>query len=88
MTAVVASRMGSLFLFAPIQRSCRVTATSTVPGQLATPGPTICERTSLFQSQPIWPLPFFAPFVLLPLRITTAIALASRPGGRELEPLR
>jgi len=26
--------------------------------------------------------PFFAPFVLLPLLITTAIALASRPGAR------
>ena len=137
-TAVLGVTMGVLFLFAPIQGSCRVTATSTVPGKLATPGPTNCERTSLFQSQPIWPLPFlavavwsvaplicyigvrrrmagqsggtrlivvallleatvlisfgaapfFAPFVLLPLLITTAIALASRPGGRELEPLR
>lgn len=132
-TAVLGVAMGALFLFAPIQGSCRVTATSTVPGQLATPGPTICERTSLFQSQPIWPLPFlavavwsiapligyigvrqrmageggtalivtalllestvlisfgaapfFAPFVLLPLLITTVIALRSKPGGRNL----
>lgn len=131
MTAVLGIAMGLLFLFAPIQGSCRVTATSAVPGQLATPGPTICERTSLFQSQPIWPLPFlavavwsiaplvsyigvrhrmaggggmplivagllleltvlisfgaapfFAPFVLLPLLITTAIALRSSPSGK------
>jgi hypothetical protein len=125
--AVLGVAMGLLFLFAPIQGSCRVTATSTVPGQVATPGPTICERTSLFQSQPIWPLPFlavavwsvaplisyvgvrrkmagqgsgtglialalmleatvlisfgaapfFAPFVLLPLVISTALALRS-----------
>jgi hypothetical protein len=128
--AVLGVAMGLLFLFAPIQGSCRVTATSTVPGQVATPGPTICERTSLFQSQPIWPLPFlavavwsvaplisyvgvrrkmagqdsgtalivlalvleatvlisfgaapfFAPFVLLPLVISTALALRSPSG--------
>ena len=125
--AVLGVAMGLLFLFAPIQGSCRVTATITAPGQIATPGPTICERTSLFQSQPIWPLPFlavavwsvaplisyvgvrrkmagqgsgtalivlalvleatvlisfgaapfFAPFVLLPLVISTALALRS-----------
>jgi hypothetical protein len=129
-TAVLGVTMGLLFLFAPIQGSCRVTATSTVPGQIATPGPTICERISLFQSQPIWPLPFlavavwsvaplisyvgvrrklagqgsgtalivlalvleatvlisfgaapfFAPFVLLPLVISTALALSARGG--------
>jgi len=126
-TAVLGVSMGLLFLFAPIQGSCRVTATSTAPGQIATPGPTICERTSIFESQPIWPLPFlavavwsvapllsyvgvrrrmagqggtalivlallleatvlisfgaapfFAPFVLLPLVISTALALSAR----------
>jgi len=119
--------MGLLFLFAPIQGGCRVTATSTVPGQIATPGPTICTNESLVQRQPIWPLPFlavavwsvapllsyvgvrrrvagkggtaliilalvleatvlisfgaapfFAPFVLLPLVISTALALSAR----------
>jgi hypothetical protein len=103
------------------------TATSTVPGQIATPGPTICTNESLVQRQPIWPLPFlavavwsvapllsyvgvrrrmaghggtaliiialvlgatvlisfgaatfFAPFVLLPLVISTALALSAR----------
>src|SRR5512132_4580417 len=52
--------MGLLFLFAPIQGYCMTTATSTVPGQIATPGPTICGRESLFQAQPIWPMPFLA----------------------------
>jgi hypothetical protein len=129
--AVLGIAMGLLFLFAPIQGYCRVTATSTVPGQIATPGPTICDRESLFQSQPIWPLPFlavavwsvaplisyvgvrrrmaghggtaliilalmleatvlisfgaapfFAPFVLLPLVISTALALKSPVGQR------
>jgi hypothetical protein len=130
--AVLGVSMGLLFLFAPIQGSCRVTATSTVPGQVATPGPTICERSSLFQSQPIWPLPFlavavwsvaplisyvgvrrkmagqgsgtalivlalvleatvlisfgaapfFAPFVLLPLGISTALALKAASPSR------
>lgn len=132
--AVLGIAMGLLFLFAPIQGYCRVTATSTVPGQIATPGPTICERASLFQSQPIWPLPFlavavwsvaplisyagvrrrmagrgsgtalivlalaleatvlisfgaapfFAPFVLLPLLISTALALRSPVGQRSV----
>jgi hypothetical protein len=129
--AVLGIAMGLLFLFAPIQGYCRVTATSTVPSQIATPGPTICDRESLFRSQPIWPLPFlavavwsvaplisylgvrrrmaghggtaliilalmleatvlisfgaapfFAPFVLLPLMISTALALRSPVGQR------
>jgi hypothetical protein len=130
--AVLGIAMGLLFLFAPIQGGCRVTATSTVPGQIATPGPTICEQVSLFQSQPIWPLPFlavavwsvaplisyvgvrrkmagvgsgtalivvalvleatvltsfgaapfFAPFVLLPLLISTALALRAASSSR------
>ena len=107
------------------------TATSTVPGQVATPGPTICTNESLVQRQPIWPLPFlavavwsaapllsyvgvrrrlageggtaliilalvleatvlisfgaapfFAPFVLLPLVISAALALSARVGQR------
>ena len=129
--AVLGVAMGLLFLFAPIQGSCMTTATSTVPGQIATPGPTICTNESLVQRQPIWPLPFlavavwslapvlsyvgvrrrmagqgstariiialvleatvlisfgaapfFAPFVLLPLVISTALALAARADQR------
>jgi len=125
--AVLGVTMGLLFLFAPIQRGCMTTATSTVPGQIATPGPTVCSNESLVQRQPVWPLPFlavvvwsvapligyvgvrrrmasqsganaliilalaleatvlisfgaapfFAPFVLLPLVISTALALSA-----------
>ncbi len=131
-SAALGITMGLLFLFAPIQGYCMTTATSTVPGQIATPGPTICGRQSLFQAQPIWPMPFlavvvwsvaplvgyvgvrrrmadqsggtalivlamvlegtvlisfgaapfFAPFVLLPLMISTALALSSRVDQR------
>ena len=126
--AVLGVTMGLLFLFAPIHRGCMTTATSTVPGQVATPGPTVCSNESLVQRQPVWPLPllavvvwsaapligyvgvrrrmagqsggtalliaglvleatvlisfgaapFFAPFVLLPLVISTALALSAR----------
>src|SRR5687767_2344411 len=124
--------MGLLFLFAPIHGSCMTTATSTVPGQIATPGPTVCSNESLIQRQPVWPLPFlaiavwsvapligyigvrrriasqtagtgliilalvleatvlisfgaapfFVPFVLLPLVISTALALSARVDQR------
>ena len=127
-SAVLGVTMGLLFLFAPIHGGCMTTATSTVPGQIATPGPTVCTNESLVQRQPIWPLPllaivvwsvapligyigvrrrmaghsggtalivlglvleatvlvsfgaapFFAPFVLLPLVISTALALSAR----------
>ena len=129
--AVLGITMGLLFLFAPIHGGCMTTATSTVPGQIATPGPTICTNESLVQRQPIWPLPFlavaawsvapllsyvgvrrrmaghggtgliilalvleatvlisfgaapfFAPFVLLPLVISTALALSARVAPR------
>jgi hypothetical protein len=130
--AVLGVTMGLLFLFAPIQRGCMTTATSTVPGQIATPGPTVCTNESLVQRQPVWPLPFlavvvwsvapivgyvgvrrrmasqsgataliilalaleatvlisfgaapfFAPFVLLPLVISTALALSARVDQR------
>ena len=132
--AVLGIAMGLLFLFAPIQGGCMTTATSTVPGQIATPGPTVCTNESLVQRQPIWPLPFlaiavwsvapligyigvrrrmagqsggsalivlglvleatvlisfgaapfFAPFVLLPLVISTALALSARVGQRSM----
>jgi hypothetical protein len=131
-TAVLGVAMGLLFLFAPIQGYCMTTATNPQPGVPATPGPTICGQESLFQAQPIWPMPFlavavwstapliayvgvrrrfggqsdgtalvvlalvleatvlisfgaapfFAPFVLLPLLISTALALATRAGQR------
>ena len=128
---VLGVTMGLLFLFAPIHVGCMTTATSTVPGQIATPGPTVCSNESLVQRQPIWPLPFlavavwsvapllsyvgvrrrmagqgataliilalvleatvlisfgaapfFAPFVLLPLVISTALALSARVDQR------
>jgi hypothetical protein len=131
-TAVLGLAVGLLFLFAPIQGYCMTTATNPQPGGPATPGPTICGQQSLFQAQPIWPMPFlalavwsvapligyvgvrrrfalqsggtallvlalvleatvlisfgaapfFAPFVLLPLLISTALALATRAGQR------
>ena len=131
-TAVLGVAMGLLFLFAPIQGYCMTTATNPQPGVPATPGPTICGQQSLFQAQPIWPMPFlavavwsvapligyvgvrrrftgqsggtalvlvglvleatvlisfgaapfFAPFVLLPLIISTALALVSRVDQR------
>jgi hypothetical protein len=130
--AVLGVAMGLLFLFAPIQGYCMTTATNPQPGIPATPGPTVCGQQSLFEAQPIWPMPFlavvvwsvapliayfgvrrrmagqtgsaslivlalvleatvlisfgaapfFAPFVLLPLVISTAIALSSRVGPR------
>ena len=130
--AVLGVTMGLLFLFAPIHGGCMTTATSSVPGQIATPGPTVCSNESLIQRQPVWPLPFlaiavwsvaplisyvgvrrkmagqgsgtalivlalvleatvlisfgaapfFAPFVLLPLVISTALALSARAVGR------
>ena len=130
--AVLGIAMGLLFLFAPIQGSCMTTATSTLPGQIATPGPTICTNESLASRQPIWPLPFlavavwsvaplisyvgvrrktagdangtaliilalvleasvlisfgaapfFVPFVLVPLVISTALALSARVDQR------
>lgn len=126
--AVLGVAMGLLFLFAPIQGGCMTTATSTVPGQIATPGPTVCRQQSLIETQTIWPMPFiaiaiwslaplisyigvrrrmagesgstglivlalvleatvlisfgaapfFAPFVLLPLLISAALALSAR----------
>ena len=126
--AVLGIAMGLLFIFAPIHGGCMTTATITGPGQVATPGPTICTNESLVQRQPIWPMPFlavavwsvaplisyvgvrrkmagagsgtalivlglvleatvlisfgaapfFAPFVLLPLVISTALALSAR----------
>jgi hypothetical protein len=128
--AVLGIAMG--LLFAPIQGGCMTTATSTVPGQIATPGPTVCTNESLVARQSIWPLPFlavaawsvaplisyvgvrrkmagersaialiifalvleasvlisfgaaplFAPFVLLPLVISTALALSARVDQR------
>ncbi|MDP9253176.1 MAG: hypothetical protein M3O80_09235 [Chloroflexota bacterium] len=131
-SAVLGVAMGLLFLFAPIQGYCLTTATNPQPGVPATPAPTICGQESLFQAQPIWPMPFlavviwslapllgyvgvrrrmagenagtalivlavvleatvlisfgaapfFAPFVLLPLVISTAFALASRVDQR------
>jgi hypothetical protein len=132
-SAALGVSMGLLFLFAPIQGYCMTTATITAPGQIATPGPTVCGRQSLIEAQPIWPMPllavlvwsaapligylgvhrrmagqsgstalivlalvleatvlisfgaapFFAPFVLLPLVISTALALLSHAGQRK-----
>jgi hypothetical protein len=81
--AVLGVTMGPLFLFAPIHVGCMTTATSTVPGQIATPGPTVCRSESLAQRQVIWPLPFLA-VVVCPWRNSSATwAFAARWRVRE-----
>jgi hypothetical protein len=74
--------MGLLFLFAPIQGYCMTTATSTVPGQIATPGPTICGRESLFQAQPIWPMPFLAVVIWSAAPLICYVGVRRRMAGR------
>lgn len=51
---------GVLFLFAPIGTGCSVTATTSVPGTVATPGPQVCQSYSLVQTQSVWPMPLLA----------------------------
>jgi len=80
--AVLGIAMGLLFLFAPIQGGCRVTATSAVPGQIATPGPTICTNESLVQRQPIWPLPFLAVAVWSVAPVISYAGVRGRMAGR------
>ncbi|HET6700480.1 MAG TPA: hypothetical protein VFH14_01685 [Gemmatimonadaceae bacterium] len=80
--AVLGIAMGLLFLFAPIHGGCMTTATSTVPGQIATPGPTVCEQGSLFQSQPIWPLPFLAVAVWSIAPLLSYVGVRRRMAGR------
>jgi len=86
--AVLGVTMGLLFLFAPIQGSCMTTATSTVPGQIATPGPTVCSSQSLIEAQPIWPMPFIAIAIwsLAPLISYFGVRrrMAGRSGGNAL----
>ena len=86
-TAVLGVSMGLLFLFAPIQGSCRVTATSTVPGQIATPGPTICTNESLVQRQSIWPLPFLAVAVWSVAPLLSYVGVRRRMAGQGSTPL-
>ena len=85
--AVLGIAMGLLFLFAPIQGGCRVTATSTVPGQIATPGPTICTNESLVQRQSIWPLPFLAVAVWSVAPLLSYVGVRRRMAGQGSTPL-
>ena len=80
--AVLGVAIGLLFLFAPIQGGCMTTATSTVPGQTATPGPTICTNESLVQRQPIWPLPFLAVAVWSVAPVLSYVGVRRRMAGQ------
>lgn len=69
-SAALGLAIGALFLFAPIHGYCMtsVTFTATPPPRGATQGPTppgvtICGQEALWQSQPIFPMPFFAVLV-------------------------
>jgi hypothetical protein len=70
--------VGLLFLFAPLGTGCSVTATSSVPGVAATPGPEICQSYSLVQVQPVWPMPLLAVLVWSLAPTVTAIGLLRR----------
>ncbi|MDQ6873321.1 MAG: hypothetical protein M3037_15160, partial [Gemmatimonadota bacterium] len=71
--------VGLAFLFAPLGTGCSVTATSSVPGVAATPGPKICHSYSLVQVQPVWPMPLLAVLVWSLAPTVTAIGF---PRGR------
>src|SRR5437773_1614796 len=67
-SAAIGIAVGLLFLFAPIQGYCMSTITATPPPPGATAGPpaqsvTTCGFEALWQSQPIFPMPFFAVLV-------------------------
>jgi hypothetical protein len=73
--------VGLVFLFAPLGTGCSVTATSSVPGVTATPGPEICQSYSLVQVQPVWPMPLLAIMVWSLAPSVTAIGLIRRLRG-------
>jgi hypothetical protein len=70
--------VGLVFLFAPLGTGCGVTATSSVPGVSATPGPEMCQSYSLVQVQPVWPMPLLAVIVWSLAPTVTAIGLVRR----------
>jgi hypothetical protein len=74
--------VGVLFLFAPLGTGCSVTATTTAPGFIATPGPQVCRSYSLVQAQPVWPMPLLAIVVWSLAPSITAIGLIRRLRGR------
>jgi hypothetical protein len=74
--------VGLAFLYAPFGTSCRVTATSSVPGVATTPGPEICQSYSLVQAQPVWPMPLLAIIVWSLAPSATAIGLIRRLRGQ------
>lgn len=73
---------GVLFLLAPLGTGCSVTATATAPGQVATPGPQVCQSYSLVQTQPVWPMPLLAIAVWSLAPSITAVGLIQRLRGR------
>ncbi len=74
--------VGLLFLFAPLGTGCSVTATATAPGFVATPGPQVCQRYSLVQVQPVWPMPLLAIAAWSLAPSLTAVGLIERLRGR------
>lgn len=81
MTAVIGPAIGALFLFAPLQGYCSQSIGSSFPGAVATPGPLVCGRQSLWESQPIFPMPFLA--VLVWSIAPVVVHLGARVRGRE-----
>jgi hypothetical protein len=81
-SAALGITMGLLFLLAPIQGYCMTTATGPQPGVPATPGPTICGQESLFQAQPIWPMPFLAVAVWSVAPLISHVGVRRRFGGQ------
>lgn len=80
-TAVLGVAMGLLFLFAPLQGYCRMEATSSTPGVVATPGPQTCGRQSLIEAQPVWPMPFIAIAVWSVAPLISYIGVRRRMAG-------
>ena len=80
--AVLAAVVGVAFLFAPLGTGCSVTASSSVPGAVATPGPEVCRSYSLVEAQPVWPLPLLAVVLWSLAPSATAIGAVRRRSGR------
>jgi hypothetical protein len=74
--------VGLVFLFAPLSTGCSVTATSSAPGVITTPGPEVCQSYRLVQVQPIWPMPLLAVIVWSIAPTVTAIGLVRRVEGK------
>lgn len=81
--AVIGPVIGALFLFAPLQGYCSQSIGSSFPGAIATPGPVVCGRQSLWQAQPIFPLPFLAVLVwsVAPIVVHAGARMRARLDG-------